>query len=135
MQVLLDINVVLDHLLARSPWAVDGAAIWQAAVRRQLRGFVTATTMTNLFYIARRTSGLTTANQAVRLCLDTFQICTVDRATLESADVMSGNDFEDNVQIACAVENLLDAIVTRDATGFRTAPVPAWTPAELLQRL
>jgi hypothetical protein len=48
---------------------------------------------------------------------------------------LPGNDFEDNVQIACAVIAGLDAIVTRDPKGFAGSPVLVLTPAELLARL
>ncbi len=48
---------------------------------------------------------------------------------------MTGADFEDNLQIACAVEARLDAIVTRDTKGFAGSPVPALSPAELLARI
>ena len=35
-----------------------------------------------------------------------------------------GNDFEDNVQIACAILSNLDGIVTRDIKGFKNSLVP-----------
>ena len=71
----------------------------------------------------------------MRLCLKTFTICTVDRATLEAAADLSGTDFEDNLQIACATLARLDAIVTRDQQGFRDSIIPAFTPTELLATL
>ena len=43
--------------------------------------------------------------------------------------------FEDNVQIASAELAGLDAIVTRDKAGFQGAPLPIFTPSELLQQL
>jgi len=72
---------------------------------------------------------------AVRVCLEAFEICTVDRRALERALEIPGSDFEDKLQIACAELAGLDAIVTRDREGFRGASMPAWTPAEALERL
>jgi hypothetical protein len=46
-----------------------------------------------------------------------------------------GSDFEDNLQIACAVKAGLDAIVTRNPKDFADSPVPVLTPAELLALL
>ena len=71
----------------------------------------------------------------VRTCLEGFEICTVDRQALEQAEALPGNDFEDNLQIACANITGIDAIVTRDKDGFNSATVPVWTPAELLTQL
>ena len=39
---------------------------------------------------------------------------------------------DDNLQIACAIEAQLDAIVTRDPRGFALSPVAVLIPAELL---
>lgn len=135
MRVLLDTNILLDHLLQRAPWAEQAAAIWQAVDQGRLRGHVTATVITDVFYIARRHTDLATAHAAVRICLATFEVITVDRYALQQALTLPGSDFEDNVQIACAVIAELDALVTRDPGGFRASPVPVLSPAELLQRL
>ncbi|GEM_PF-5993728 len=50
---------------------------------------------------------------------------------ISEASSMSTSDFEDNLQIACAIEAQLDAIVTRDPAGFAQSPIPAMTPVEL----
>jgi predicted nucleic acid-binding protein len=59
----------------------------------------------------------------------------VDRVALEAAHAMTGSDFEDNLQIACAVQAGADAIVTRDAQGFRGAPLPVLAPADLMAQV
>jgi hypothetical protein len=51
------------------------------------------------------------------------------------ADGMSGNDFEDNLQIACAIVNNIDVIVTRDPEGFQESPIRVITASDLLQQL
>ena len=103
MEVLIDTNVVLDVPLQRQPWETDASAIWAACDQGRLDGFVTASAITNIFYIARRASGLPAAHAAVRVCLDAFNICAVNRQTLGQALTLPGSDFEDNVQIACAM--------------------------------
>ena len=57
------------------------------------------------------------------------------RDPLDTAERRGGIDFEDNLQIACAVEAKLDAIVTRNAKDFVASPVLVLTPAELLAQL
>ena len=54
---------------------------------------------------------------------------------MEDADALPGSDFEDNLQIACARLAGVDAIVTRDAAGFRSTGIPALTPAEVVARI
>lgn len=91
--------------------------------------------MTDIFYIARRAVDAPTARLAVGLCLNAFEISSVDRQTLEQAIAMPGSDFEDNVQIACALIAGLDAIVTRNPGNFAAVTIPVLTPAEFLARL
>ena len=135
MRVLIDTNVVLDVLLNREPWIADARALWQANEEGRVIGYIAASAITDIFYVARRLAGLETARTAVTLCLEAFEICAVDHQVLEQAQKMSGNDLEDNLQIACARLAGLDAIVTRDKEGFSASPTPVLTPAELLGQL
>jgi predicted nucleic acid-binding protein len=135
MRVLLDTNVVIDLLLKREPWFTEALAFRQALQANDIVGYVSATTVTDIFYIARRLADLAVAHAIVRNCLDAFEICTVDGTVLDRATRLPGTDFEDNVQIVCALQVHLDAIVTRDAGEFRDSPVPAWSPAEVARHL
>jgi predicted nucleic acid-binding protein len=135
MKVLFDTNVVLDVLLNRSPWVTESAGVWRANDEGRLTGYLVASTLTDIFYVARRLTNLDTARRSVHICLDTFEICPVDRQTLEQAQTISGNDFEDNLQIACATIAKLDVIVTRDVNGFKSSIIPALTPQVLLTQL
>jgi hypothetical protein len=51
---------------------------------------------------------------------------------LHAAQAFSGPDFEDDLQIACALQVNVDAIVTRDPRGFAASPIPVLTPADLV---
>lgn len=54
IRVLLDTNVVLDALLNRQPWNVQAGAIWKAHLDDQIAAHMTATAVTDVFYVARR---------------------------------------------------------------------------------
>ena len=88
-----------------------------------------------VFYVMRRQSDLRRAHEGVRICLESLEIAPVARSTLQLARRQAGSDYEDNLQIACAVEAGLDAIVSRDLTGFAQSPIPVLAPADLLQQV
>lgn len=71
----------------------------------------------------------------MQVYLDAFEVAAVDRSVLERARVLSGPDFEDNVQITCAALNELEAIVTRDPGDYVGSPIPVWSPSVCRQRL
>jgi hypothetical protein len=135
MNPLLDINVVLDVLLARQPWFVEAQQVWDTSRNGSVKAALAAFSVPTIFYVVHRQTDLAGAQEAVRICLEMFEIIPIQRSTLELARTYPGNDFEDNLQIACAVEGLRDSVVTRDPNGFRHSPVPALTPAELIARL
>ncbi len=133
--LLIDTNVVLDVLLDRKPWVAASKVIWQAIDEGTLIGFITATTLINISFIVQKAAGGAAATQAIKLCLNTFEICLVSRSTLELATSFNGDDYEDNVQIACAVQSQLEGIITRDKTGFRLSSIAVFTPNELIEAL
>jgi predicted nucleic acid-binding protein len=133
--VLLDTNVVLDALLDRQPWSPDAIQIWQAHVAGQIDAHVIATSLTNIFYVSRKLVGRERAWQGIHACLDQLRVIAVDAALLQTAVAFRGRDLEDDLQIACATAAKLEAIVTRDPTGFAHSPIEVLTPAQLLQRV
>jgi predicted nucleic acid-binding protein len=135
VRVLFDTNVVLDVLLKRDPWVVDSQALWQAVDEGRLTAYLPASSLTDIFSVARRLTDIARAKQAVQICLDAFEIGLVDRSVLERAQMLSGSDFEDNLLIACAELNALDAIVTRDPDGFAGSTVSVWSLAQCRRRL
>jgi predicted nucleic acid-binding protein len=136
MRVLIDTNIVLDFLLQREPFSQDAELLFQAIGAGQITGYVTATTLTDIFYISRkRTRSVEQARQAVSEILTAMVICPIDRAVLESAFNSGLIDFEDAVQIFGAVAQGLDAILTRDSKGFLSSPIPVLSIQEMLKQL
>lgn len=135
MKILFDTNIVLDALLLRQPWLPEAQQLWQANDGGLLTGYLTATTLTDIFYIAKRQQDIIKAKTAVDICLQAFEICPVNRQSLLLACTFLGNDFEDNLQIACATLAGLDGIVTRDPQGFQSTTIPVWTTAQILAQL
>lgn len=133
MEVLLDTNVVLDVLLNREPWVKSASIIWHAIDEKRVTGYIAACTLADIAYIARRLKDQATARVALDLCLQTFEICPVDRRTVDEAMQLPGKDFEDNVQIACAIFAGVSAIVTRDSAGFQATAIPALSPDEFVE--
>lgn len=133
MRILIDTNIVLNYLLEREPFFQDAENLFQAVSKGQVMAYVTATTLTDIFYIARKhTQSLEKARQAVLAALTAMQVCPVDRGVLENALNSNIPDFEDAVQMFGAVAQKLDAIVTRDSKDFLGSPIPVLSVQELL---
>ncbi len=129
---LLDLNVVLDLFLARQPWSTEAEEIWKANRDGRIVAHFASVSVPTLFYVMRKQVGFMLAQTAVEDCLNSLTIASVSLTTLRMAALGPGTDFEDNLQIASAVEAGVDAIVTRDPKGFVGSPVAICSPAEML---
>jgi predicted nucleic acid-binding protein len=131
MRVLVDTNVVLDFLQDRVPFADNAARLFERIDAGEIEGYIAATTITNIYYIVRRATGRTVAQDAITQILSDLNICTVDIEILKQALIFNFEDFEDAVQYACAMAYNVEAIVTRDASGFINSEIPVILPEEI----
>ena len=136
MRVLLDTNIILDFFLEREPFFLDASELFEAIANRQIEGFITASSVTDIFYICRRqTQNLEQSRQILTTTLALLSICPVDREILETALKSSLADFEDAVQIACAEAQNLEAIITRNPRDFQTVNVPVMSATQMMEQL
>ncbi|MGA9379334.1 MAG: PIN domain-containing protein [Phormidium sp.] len=131
MRILIDTNVVLDFLQEREPFVENAARIFERIDTGEIEGFIAATTITNIYYIVRRATGAVVAQNAIIQVMKDLNICAVDRDVIEQAIALNFRDFEDAVQYVCGVVHGVDAIVTRDKSGFVGAEIPVVLPEEL----
>ncbi|MBN8561991.1 MAG: PIN domain-containing protein [Leptolyngbya sp. UWPOB_LEPTO1] len=129
MRVLFDTNILLDAILTRGPFDTDARFLLTAVELGRIIGFVSATTITDVYYLVRRqTRSAEIAMTTVNRLMELMEICTVDRNVLEQAILSNQSDFEDAVQIACEIALSLDAIVTRDVSGFTDSAIQVLSP-------
>lgn len=134
-RLLVDVNVVLDALLARSPHADSATRLWAAIERKRAIGLLSAHGVTTLFYLLARARGAADAHRIVGDTLVVFRVAAVDQAGIERALALGWPDFEDAVCATSAAAAACDVIVTRDVAGFRNSPVEAVHPAAALALL
>lgn len=129
-RVLLDVNVVLDVLLDRKPFADPASAVWAAVERGEAEGLLSAHAVTTLHYLNAKAVGVRMASETTEALLSVFNVAAVDEAVLRSALSLEWKDFEDAVTAAGARRAKCDAVVTRNPKDFKGAPVRILTPAE-----
>ena len=132
MRVLIDVNVLLDVLADRSPFADDAVTILSAAERGQLEGFVAAHTVTTLYFLLNREVGRARTRKAIADLLRLVTVVPVDQDRLLQALSMKWPDFEDAVQAACGSKAEVDYLVTRNQGDFKRATLEVISPAELV---
>ena len=127
-RVLFDINVILDVLLDRKPYADASAAAWVAIETGVAEGLIAAHAVTTIHDLVRKELGAAKARRIISALLRVFSIATVDAAVIQEALQLSFSDFEDAVTAAAARFAGCQCIVTREPKGFRGSPVRSLTP-------
>ncbi|MDJ1177958.1 PIN domain-containing protein [Roseofilum sp. BLCC_M91] len=61
-----------------------------------------------------------------------MQVCPVNKDTLERAMTLNYKDFEDAIQLVCALEQNVNMIVTRNLDDFSDADMKIISPVELI---
>jgi predicted nucleic acid-binding protein len=135
VKILFDINVVLDVVLGRAEWVDESAALLDRAERRQVTGYVAAHTVTTVHYIVARAASRRKAATAVTDLLRILHVVPIAEADFAQALVLGFADFEDAVQAAAALKIGADYVATRNVSDFKTSPVKARSPGEILALL
>ncbi len=135
MKVLIDTNIALDVILEREPFVESATEIFELVEIGKLQGYIAATTITNIFYIVRKLKSREFALQAITRLLQGCHFCEVNHSVIQQALSLNLNDFEDGVQLACAVLNKLDAITTRNEDDFEGVEFTVLSPIDLLTHI
>lgn len=131
MKVLFDTNVILDVLLDRKPFSEASTKAMALAETGKVKGYLCATTVTTLHYLAEKVLGRKKAKTALEQLLEIFQTAPVDHEILKSALVTSSPDYEDAVIIEAGTKAGIQALVTRNPKDFKAAHFKILTPEEL----
>lgn len=129
-RILLDVNVVLDVLLERAPFADMSSEVWAVVERGEAEGLLSAHALTTLHYLNAKAVGGRMARETTDALLSVFDVAGVDDAVLHTALSLNWTHFEDAVTAAAAKRAKCDAVVTRNPADFKGSAVRVLTPSE-----
>ena len=136
MKALIDTCVIMDAIQKRKPFDKDAETIFLAASGQAFDGFVSAKSMTDIFYLSHRLShnnGL--SHTILGRIASIFGILDTDAEDIMYAIASDTSDFEDAVMIGTAVRERMDCIVTRNPHDYKSSPVQIRTPSEFVKAL
>lgn len=136
MRAIIDTCVVIDALQARAPYAKDAEKIFLAAANRHFTGYLTAKSITDIYYITHRS--LHDSAQVRKALSALFQLFEIaDSAGIDCKKALSSpvTDYEDAVMAETAIRIEADCIVTRNMRDYANAIIPVYTPENFLAAL
>jgi len=121
---LVDVNVILDAILARPRHSGAASRLWDAVESKRVEALLSAHGVTTLFYLLGRAKGAAAARTTLASLMTIFGVAAVDEPVIRRAVALDGRDFEDAVCAAAAERSGCDGIVTHDPSGFRGCSLP-----------
>ncbi len=132
MRLLLDTNIILDIALYREPHFQDSATVFKKIDNKLVFGFVTATTVTDIYYISKKGKGHNEAIEFIANLLQIVDVLGVDKEVILSSIESEFLDFEDAIQSIVSSFNNIDIIITRNTKDFLNSEIKAISPSEFL---
>jgi len=103
------------------------------AEKKLVTGYISASVITDIFYIAQRKLGKKPVKEAIKTMLQVFYPATVTDDNIYQALDLEWDDFEDSVQYIVGEGLPVDYIVTRNTQDFTSGSIPVITPEQFIK--
>lgn len=133
--VLIDLNILLDVLQKREPFYEDSARLLAAVETGRIDGYISAHSMTTLFYLIQKGRSSAEAHAILTGLLQFLQVAPVDQNTIEQALNLDFRDFEDAVQMVSALQCKAGCLITRNVKDNPVTLLPVMKPVDFLGTL
>jgi len=135
-ELFLDTNIIIDLLAKRDPFYDEAALLFSLADKKKIKLSVSALTFANTNYILLQTKKSSEAKHILRSLKLIVKVLSLDEKIVELAlNDEDFTDYEDALQHYTALENSIDAIITRNLKDFKNAQIPVMTAAQFLQSI
>jgi predicted nucleic acid-binding protein len=132
-RLLLDTNIILDIALKREPHFELSSKIFELIDKKRIIGYITASTVTDIYYISRKEKGNEIAIEFISNLIEIVDVIGVDKSTIVKALKSNLKDFEDAVQVSAAENYEIEIIVTRNKSDFLNSGLEILTPKEIIE--
>lgn len=135
-KIYFDCNILIDWNLARQPFNKQAEMLIKLVKQGEILGFVSPLGLANAHYTVKKAKDKALANEFIKDCQKLFQFIDNPATALSQAIAKPYKDFEDDIHFYSALDNQLNAIVTRNKKDFaETDKLQIFTPDELLYEL
>ncbi|HBN57315.1 MAG TPA: PIN domain nuclease [Lachnospiraceae bacterium] len=136
MKALIDTCVIVDVLQKREPFYKAAMNIVLAISNRWCLGVLTAKSITDVYYILRRSlHNEEKVRQLLRILFTLFDVEDTFSTDCQLALGSPMKDYEDAIMVQTAVRVGADCIVTRNLKDYALSTLPVYAPEEFLQKL
>lgn len=130
-KIFIDINIALDLLLQREPFYTDVEDLFVLAYEDKIELFIAAHSFVIIDYVASKTLSLP-KRKTLMLNFKNWVTVLPLNDDIISSSLLSGDDFEDDIQQLIAVKQDIDVFITHDIKGFKNCPLSVMTAKQFV---
>ena len=136
MRLMIDTNIILDVLLKRKDFYETSKSVLDMCEAKKILGFVSASSITDIFYLVRRAlRSVDETYKVIDALLNIVGVLSVTSDDVQRAFLKHAKDFEDCLLAESAKSNKCSGIVTRNGKDFQQFGINIYTPEEILSLL
>jgi predicted nucleic acid-binding protein len=132
-EVFIDADIILDLLCQRKPFYDAAAEVFTLGDTQKIVIFTTPLVFANVFYILRKTVGISRAKALLQKLRLIVHILPIDMKTIDLALQSNFSDFEDGIQYFAARSQQIPHLLTRNTKDYKVKDICVQTPAEYLK--
>ncbi len=131
--ILLDTDILIDVALDRAPFAEPAGLLLNWLEQHPGNACIAWHTIANFYYLVRPAHGSAPTKAMIIDLVQFVDVVKTNTADLRIAVQLNMKDFEDAMQSAAALAGKAQVIATRNLGDYKHSPVPASTPADLVE--
>jgi predicted nucleic acid-binding protein len=131
-KVFLDTDVLLDVFLAREPHHTTSLRLLTVLRQKDTACYTSSLALANMNYILSKAKGRDYALGRLRSLRRMVDVASIGQTTVDSALSTPHKDFEDSLQMHCALENGIETLVTRNVRDYPKSKVLVLDPNQYL---
>jgi predicted nucleic acid-binding protein len=130
---MIDTNVIIDVYQNRLDLVENSSKVLRLSETNKIMGFITASTITDIYFIlGRHIKDRRALKALVQTLLTSVTLSDVLAKDVTDSFNLPMSDFEDALLAQCAKRLRTDYIVTRNIEDFINSPVKPITPDDFL---
>ncbi|WP_417359442.1 type II toxin-antitoxin system VapC family toxin [Galbibacter sp.] len=133
-KLFVDSDVVIDFFTDREPHANPASEIFELNEQGNVKLYLSAISINNIYYIVRRLLGHKKTIEVVELLTEMTEIVGTTKKEIIQALKNNFSAYEDSVQYSSALTiKDLDVIITRYIKDYRNSSIAVMTPLNFLK--
>ncbi|WP_157951242.1 PIN domain-containing protein [Cyanothece sp. BG0011] len=115
---MVDPDIILEYLLNRGDFRIEAEVIWKMIESQVLELFVTENGLEKVHFYVRQLTNTNDGIKIIKSLQKKLKICPVDKDIIYEAKTSNLRNFDAAIQVICATQMRLDAIVAWNPKDF-----------------